>query len=70
MFGEKFFCKKIFPSVPPSGPQGPTNIPKCPHRATPRAEKVFPKIPEKRLFRYIYILEKKFCVTNFPLSSP
>ena len=32
----KFFTLKFSRSVPPSVPQGLTNIPKCPHRATTR----------------------------------
>ena len=69
LFLEKIFRVKIFPSVPPSVRQGHTKIPKCPHRATTRGEKVFGKIP-KKYFSDILFLEKIFRVKIFPLSTP
>ena len=66
---EKIFRVKFFPSVPPSVRQGHTKIPKCPHRATTRGEKVFGKIP-KKYFSDILFLEKIFRVKFFPSVPP
>ena len=73
IFGEFFLREKFFTSVPPSVPQGLTNIPKCTHRATTRWRKSYPKNSGKNIFGYIIfgqIFLREHFSPQYPLASP